>query len=227
MGTRFWAPWGFSPPRARDAGHWIAKRWDIDMLWDLETVVEEGLGGDYLEDRVTTRLGWVCCRNTDFKLGPKYLVAFNFPTEIDEIEYISQFIRSAHRETVWRFYRCCNGMNIFGNRFSVPGVRFSSDENSGLDFFNIPYDFQVTGGILLPPHAPTDGFLIGTGHMPGDGGQTRELYDILDARGQILSGFFDESGEVVASFQRIEPWLAARVDGARRNFLAARRARMI
>ena len=197
-----------------------------DMVLKLESIVEDILGRECLQGRVETRLGWICCKNTDFRLGPRWLVSFNYPTKVDEIEYISQYIRSAHRETVHRFYRSCNGMKILGNRFSVPGVRMISEKNSENDFVNIPYGFDVMGGISLPPQSPTDGFLIGVSHIEDSSGDGEKLYDILDSKGTIVSGFFDDADGVTESFHDVESWLKMRVEGARRRFLKARLARM-
>lgn len=178
-------------------------------MWNFQSVVEDELGEEILSDRVHTRLGWVCWKNEDLASGSKYRVAYNHPTTMDEIDYISQFKRSAPIEAVRNFYRSCNGMSV-GTVFSVPGVRFSPELNDGLEFFNIPYDFQVLGGILLPPKAPVEGLVIGA-TSEWDGGGYRTLYDIMDDTGDILGGYFAENESLLYRFRDPREWLATRV----------------
>jgi hypothetical protein len=181
---------------------------------NLQSIVEESLGVAMLEDRVFTRNGWVCFRTTDYISSPRWGVSFNHPLEIDEWAFISQFIRGAHDGTVQSIYRSCNGVRIGHNEFCIPGVRLHSALNKGEDFFNIPYGFDVMGGLSLPPLTPVNGFLAGASHLHATGQPTRKFYDVVDEKGIIISGFFDDSPNVLESFQSVEGWFAARIGQA-------------
>ena len=178
---------------------------------DLESIAEESLGVAMLGDRVFTRNGWVCSRTADYISAPRWSVSFNHPLETDEWDFISQFIRDAHHGTVQGIYRSCNGVRIGNHEFCIPGVRLHSALNKGEDFFNIPYGFDVMGGLSLPSSSPVNGFLAGASHLNTNGQPTRKLYDIVDERGLIVSGFFDDSPKVVDRFQSVESWFAARI----------------
>ena len=188
------------------------------MSWNLDAIVQTELGDDISKDRVITNLGWICCKNTNIFIGPKYLVSFNHPTLIDEIEFIKQFSRKSSIELIKDFYRSCNGMRVFGNNFCVPGVRISPDGSNELDFFNVPLGFETMGGIELPAHSPFSGFMIGTSQFRSRDGSTEKLYDIVDSEGCILSGYFDSSNAVVEKNVNIENWLIARVRKAKEEY---------
>lgn len=192
---------------------------------NLESIVEACIGATIV-DRVYTRLGWLCSRNSDFLLGPRWLITFNYPMEIDEWDYISQFIRDAEPSTVRSLYRSCNGMKIANNNFIVPGIQVSSELNSDDDFFNIPYSITTCGGYLLPEKAPVNGFVAGISHVVGSQGVTRKLYDIIDSRGAIVSGFFADSEDILNSFSCLEEWIGFQTGQAISRFHRVRLARL-
>ena len=185
--------------------------------YGVEEVVLSAIDQEYLADRVMTKLGWVCLKNEDYEIGPKYLISFNYPTESNEYSYIEQFIRTADPDLVRDFYRRCNGLSIFGDAFVVPGVRFDTGTLDGLDYFNIPIDFMVLGGIDLPEHCPVEGFQIGESHLSIHG-NTKKIYDVVDSKGRIISGLFDESDVVSELFTEVPQWLEKRIVDAQKAF---------
>lgn len=183
----------------------------------VENIVKHALGKYLLKDLTETSLGWICYSNKDIKIGAKYLISFNYATEVDEFDYISQFINHGNPDKIRAFYRQTNGMKILSNRFVVPGVSAFFPDLKPNSSFNVPYDFQVSGGILLPKHAPVDGFQIGSGNVETKNG-TIDHTDIMDDNGVILSGYFHENDEVIERFDSIEAWITSRITQAKARF---------
>ncbi|MEP2785051.1 MAG: hypothetical protein ABJO67_16030 [Pseudoruegeria sp.] len=180
---------------------------------DIDKLVHRKINEVFPAERVLCNIGWVSLKNPGIKHRPEYLNAFNFATEIDEIDYISQFIRDANVDTVRDFYRQTNGMRLLCDTFFVPGVLFHRDNFGGHDFFCVALDFSNHGGFALPKRSPENGFLIGGSHRQKDG-KTVNLHDILTKSGEIVGGFFDESPEVIDRFSTIPEWLSARIETA-------------
>lgn len=187
------------------------------MCEDIESIVKECLGRDYLEDKVETTYGWSSKTNSDIYLGPRFLISFNYPTTVDEIDYISQFIGDADAGTVRKFYRATNGMRILGDRFVVPGVRFYTSEMKGQDFFNVPICLKVTSGLEYPVHAPLSGAVIGVSSASCDKSRA-QLLDILSGEGEIVCGRFNENSLVTSVFTNFEDWLSTRIAMAKQDF---------
>ncbi len=183
----------------------------------IEDIVENALGERCLSDRVKTRRGWLCHSNNDPRLGPKYLCKFNYPTEADEIEYISQFIGSADKETVQEIYRQINGLSVYTSCFLMPGVLLSPDFFDGLDYFNIATDVSKVSGHEYPAKSPLRGFLLGRSVVLA-GGSERRLYVILTGDQMIISGFFDDESDVTETFGDLSIWLENRISAAKRTF---------
>lgn len=177
---------------------------------DIDKLVYRKLNEVLPSKRVLCNTGWVGLENPGIMRRPKYLNAFNFATEVDEIDYISQFIREANIDTVREFYRQTNGMRLLCDKFSVPGVLFHRDDFTGHDFDCVALDFSNHGGFALPKHSPESGFLIGGSHRKKDG-KSVQLHDILTASGEIVGGLFDDSPEVADRFSTIPEWLSARI----------------
>ncbi|WP_346895897.1 hypothetical protein [uncultured Roseibium sp.] len=193
---------------------------------DIEEAVKKSLGPQNLSDFCETGYGWVSRVKESFMLGPRYLVSYNYPTQVDEIEYILQFSRDANRDLLRDFYRSTNGMRILSDHFVVPGVRFWTPELHGLDFFNIPLDIQVMSGFEYPRHAPVSGAVIGSSFRTIDG-TTLHLKDILADDGRIVCGFFQEDASVLETFPDFQTWIAKRIDGAKAEYAALLRSKMI
>ena len=179
----------------------------------IDELVYRKINEIFPAERVLCNLGWVSLKNPGIKHRPEYLNAFNFATDIDEIDYISQFIRDANIDTVRGFYRQTNGMRLLCDTFWVPGVLFHRPDFTGHDFNCVGLDFSNHGGFALPEHSPEEGFLIGGSHRQKDG-STFNLHDILTKSGEIVGGFFDESPEVTDRFSTIPEWLFARIEVA-------------
>lgn len=167
-------------------------------------------------ERVLCNIGWVSMENPGIKLRPKYLNSFNFPTKVDEIDYISQFAREGNIDVIRGFYRQTNGMRLLCGKFNVPGVLFHSADFSGLDFYCVALDFSGVGGLALPRFSPENGFVIGESQRAVDGSEIR-VHDIVTKSGEIIGGIFDEHSGVTDRFSTIEEWLAARIDAAARD----------
>lgn len=182
----------------------------------IESVVLGGLGHHFTDRKILTNLGWVSLENPGIKYRPQYLNSFNFATDVDEIDYISQFIREANVDTVREFYRQTNGMRLLCDKFTVPGVLFHRDDFEELDFYCVALDFSNHGGFALPAHSPENGFLIGENHHKISG-KTVELYDILTSSGDIISGYFNENTEVTDRYTTIHEWLSVRIEFAARE----------
>jgi len=179
----------------------------------IDTLVQKKLNEFFPAERVLCNLGWISLKNPGIKLRPDFLNAFNFATEVDEIDYISQFTRDANLDIVRKFYRQTNGMRLLGDKFGVPGVLFHRDDFSGYDFDCVALDFSNHGGFLLPALSPESGLLIGSSHRKLDG-KTESIHDILTKSGAIVGGYFDVKPEVTDRFEGIEDWLSNRITGA-------------
>jgi hypothetical protein len=188
----------------------------------IESIVRKSLGQENLADEITTQLGWLCGANDDARLGPKFLNAFNSPTKIDEIEYISQFSGDACVETVRSFYRSTNGMRLFGDILVVPGVRLSSPEFSNFDFFNISLDVSIMSGREYPKCAPENGFLVSSS-LRQSGVNSAVIKDILTRNGTIIGGSFDLNSTVLDTFSGFENWITTRIAQARSEYSALKR----
>ncbi len=192
---------------------------------DIEEAVKKSLGPQNLVDFCETGYGWVSRVKESFMLGPRYLISFNYPTRVDEFEYIIQFTRDANRDLLHDFYRSTNGMRILSDHFVVPGVRFLTPELDGLDFFNIPIGIDMMSGMEYPRKAPISGAVIGSSFRTVDG-TTRHLTDILADDGRIVCGFFHEDASVLETFSDFQTWIAVRIDGAKSEYAALLRSKM-
>ena len=183
---------------------------------EIDELVFRKISEHFRIERVHCNLGWVSLQNPGMKYRPEYLNAFNFATDVDEIEYISQFARDAKLDVVRDFYRQTNGMRLLCDKFAVPGVLFHRDDFIGMDFDCVALDFSNHGGFVLPKHSPENGLLIGRSHREIDG-VTVNLHDILTKTGEVVGGFFDETPTVKDKFATIPEWLSARVEVAARE----------
>ena len=186
----------------------------------MDVLVLEALGPTILSDKITTRLGWLCSYNENYRIGPKYLVSFNYPKTSNEEKYICQFIRSSPKELIIDFYKNSNGMKIFNNYFYIPGVGLHGSDIVGLEYYNIPYDFQVSGGIDLPKMSPYDGFVIGVSKNSIINSYVPRIYDIVDGDGCIISGMFGEESNILEKFNDWSDWIFKRVHDARNFYLS-------
>ena len=187
------------------------------MFFDIEKIVKDCLGSELLADLVETKFGWVARKNDDVFKGAKYLISFNHPTNEDEFDFISQYIRDADVATIKNLYKSTNGMRILGDRFVVPGVRFLTPEQEGLDFFNIPIGIDLVSGIEYPEFAPVDGAVVGS--FKGYSKNSKpELLDIVTEKSNIISGYFHESEKIVSVFDGIEQWIEQRLQYAKDDF---------
>lgn len=196
------------------------------MNENIENLVRKGVGPECLSDEVETQLGWISCENLDFSLGPKYLNAFNYPTKIDEFDYISQFIGDAELDTVRAFYRQTNGMRLFSDHIVVPGVRLPPEGLSGLDFFNISLDLSVMSGIEYPQFAPVKGMVIASSFRRVSGKQCK-LVDILVENNSIVGGFFTKNSIIVDHFNSFDQWMYSRTIEAKKEFFSTRRNKLM
>jgi len=177
--------------------------------------------GLYLE----TRLGWLAHENNSSLPGPKYLTSFNFARFPLELDYIRQFSRSSNSEAIKTLYSQCNGMRVLNDLFVVPGVGFHTSDMHGLEFFNVPYDFQVCRGLDGPAKAPVDGLIVGISRQ-NDEAQNGDLFDIVDERGRIVSGCFDNSPSVIEVENDYLTWISSRVSQAEQTYMHALRRKM-
>ena len=182
----------------------------------IDTLVQKNINDFFPAERVLCNIGWISLKNPGLMHRPEYLNAFNFATDIDEIDYISQFTRDADIDIVREFYRQTNGMRLFADRFCVPGVLFHRNDFYGNDFNCVALDFSNHGGFALPSHSPQTGLLIGQSHRSLDG-KFERLYDILTNSGEIIGGYFDANPEVTDRFESIDDWLCYRIAGAARE----------
>ena len=179
----------------------------------IDTLVQRKLNEFFPAERVLCNIGWVSLKNPGIKRRPDFLNAFNFATEVDEIDYISQFTRDANLDIVREFYRQTNGMRLLADKFSVPGVLFHRNDFSGCDFYCVALDFSNHGGFALPSLCPESGLLIGSSHRRLDG-KTEPLHDILTKSGEIIGGYFDAAPMVTDRFESLDDWLSDRITGA-------------
>lgn len=179
----------------------------------IDDLVYQSIGSQFQAERVFCNLGWVSLKNPGIEHRPEYLNAFNFPTEIDEIDYISQFTRDANVDIVRRFYRQTNGMRLLCGKFHVPGVLFSRPDFEGYDYYCVALDFSNHGGSALPKHSPENGFLIGESQREVNG-RTLRVQDILTNSGHIVGGSFNDKPSVTDRFTTIDEWLSVRIETA-------------
>lgn len=170
-------------------------------------------------DFIETNLGWVCIRNENIYLGPKYLAAVNYPPKIPNFEYVYKYSWRSNRDLVCKIYSSINGFNVFGSRFYVPGVRSGLTPESLLDYFNIPIDISVPSGHEFPIYAPTAGLVLGLSWRSHEG-KNRKFHDILDEDGKIVSGFFDCSKEIFDVNYNFDEWIFQRMNQACDQFLS-------
>lgn len=185
----------------------------------VDELVRQSCDAAVSSARVVSTLGWVSLKNPGLKHRPNFLSSFNFATEHDEIDYISQFTREADLDIVRKFYRGTNGMRLFADKFVVPGVLFQRDNFSELDFYCVAIDISVKGGFALPTHSPENGFLIGVSQIALDRKWVRQ-YDILTKSGEIVGGYFDNSPRVADHFKSIDNWLSDRIYSAAKSFVS-------
>lgn len=197
----------------------------MEVFEHIDSLLREEVTSLVGDDIIETNHGWVAGLNEDFRLGPKYLCAFNYPTQIDQIDYISQFAGDADIDFVQRFYRSTNGLRFFGTGFFIPGVRLHPETMVDLDFFNCPTGVEVTSGFHFPEYSPETGFVIGHCHIWKDG-ETVLRPEVLTAHGSIISGCFHEAPHILEEFNDLEEWLINRTRQAHREFSAAKRRRM-
>lgn len=179
----------------------------------IDLLVNAKINEFFTAERVLCSIGWVSLKNTGIKYRPEYLNAFSFATEVDEIEYISQFTRDANIDVVKDFYRQTNGMRLLCDKFRVPGVLVHRDDFAGHDFDCVALDFSNHGGFSMPKYAPETGLLIGGSQRTKDG-KAVEIHDILTKSGEIIGGAFDETSEVTDRFPTIPEWLSSRIEVA-------------
>lgn len=103
----------------------------------------------------------------------------------------------------------------------MPGVQFYSEDHVDLDFWNIPYAFDTTGGYLLPEYAPQNAFLVSKSRAEGG-----EVHDLIDETGCIVGGRFDTSADVLTRFDGFVPWLETRIGEAKERYHRKRRKGM-
>jgi len=168
-----------------------------------------------------TGLGWVIGENENFYLGPKYLCSYNSAKAENEIDYISQFAGEAPTELIEGFYLETNGLRFFGDRFVIPGVPLPNDRMDGLSFFNNPLDVRVISGIEYPRHVPLKGFVIAASQI-WTSGATRSLFDVMGRHGRIISGFFNESCEILETWELDMKWILHRTLQAAHEFEKAK-----
>ncbi len=188
------------------------------MQLNIEETVKDALGPQLMAHKISTKLGWVTYDSPGGTPNNKSECSFNYPLEIDEIEYLKQFARDGHRNTIQSFYRACNGMRFYGSLFFVPGVLFSPSGLKGDDFINVATSVETLGAWGLPEFSPINGFVLGGGHFEEPESGTRVRYDIVDPEGKIQSGFFDTDAQIVDSFDTVQDWIVARINDARERF---------
>lgn len=183
------------------AKHWIVN--NMHSPSKIDELVHQKINSFFPAERVLCNIGWVSLKNPGIKRRPDFLNAFSFATEVDEIDYISQFTRDANLDIVSDFYRQTNGMRLLADKFSVPGVLFHRNDFNGYDFNCVALDFSNHGGFALPELSPESGLLIGRSHRKLDG-KTEIIHDILTKSGEIIGGYFDIRTEVTDRFEGID-----------------------
>lgn len=177
-----------------------------------EALPEEFAQG-YKEDAT----GWVCHPNSNYLIGPRHLSYCAAPTPDNQIDYLLQFAGSGSRDRIDTLYRSVNGFRILSDRFTMPGVRDARIPNAGLVPSAAVLDVRIFSGYGYPKFAPFNGFLVGKLAVRNDG-RDQFIYDILDDRGEVISGYFSEEPDILESHSSFESWIVSRVASAAESF---------
>lgn len=188
----------------------------------LDKIVQESLGPTSLIDFCETKLGWLSHKAPVSGLGVKFLHSFNYPVDDFDFEYLFRWTWDANKGAVKHLYSNMNGLRLFANHFCIPGIYNSSFANDLLSYSNLPIDINTVSGFSNAKYSPERGAVIGSSFRYKNG-ETRFFQDVLCSDGKIISGYFDEGGEVVEVYTNFPDWIRCRVASTRSTFEEALR----
>jgi hypothetical protein len=143
-----------------------------------------------------------------------YLVRLNRPLLSGELEDLKKLVPEYSLENMKVMFASFNGLNFLNSVFKVYGfVPKLLDRGDFFTIQNIPFDILALNSYGRPTFTPQDVFLFAA---IGDG--LEDFIDGFDARGNIVTGRFSYSSEILFRWSDHETWFHSRCELATKMF---------
>jgi hypothetical protein len=137
-----------------------------------------------------------------------YLVRLNRPLAREEIYQIQRRVSGKFYHGISLILSNFNGLSFLNSVFSIYGLRPKLLERG--DFFtiqNVPFDLFSLNDFRKPKFAPSDLFLFAT-----LGGAQDDYIDGFDGEGNIVTGKFSHSSDILQRWDDCETWFTDRCE---------------